>query len=850
MKLPTKRSGIFLAILAATTALINVGSAYAQIEEIIVTARKRSETLRDVPLAITAFTEKTLEQRNITSLASLAAATPNLTFTQDSSGTLNVPVMRGLSSVDTRAFDNATGLFIDGFYVSGRTAVSVEMFDIARVEVVKGPQRALYGRNTFSGAINYITKKPSDTFEGKLSTTIADHNTEKIVGSLSGPLVEDKVGFRAAVAYDNTNGTYSNNTAVGPRLGGPGGTRIKGGLGGHEYKTITGSLRFTPAENLEALVRAYHSDDMVDSLPIGLVLPNCGRGGGTATRPLGPQYYCGEVLGVGRNDLGLDPRAYTLDRNIGRYSLEMNYTVPDVLTFTSQTAYNTSLTFGQTDLDRKPGGDAGFLYATGPATAPGLNPTVLQGWPASVVTGFPAGLTLPTFFNSNDTDSKNWTQEFRVQSADNGPLRWLVGAYYFRFKNTNVSGAVADGSGTLAGSRKIPAGSTLVTIPFAFSPKPPPVFFGPSFFATNVPNVFLLSTDGSLRNTLTRDLEGDKSIAFFSQVGYSFTDALRGTVEARYTHEKRTNTGVINCFTTTLVGNIGTPVCNEKTGPGDGLVAGTWNLFDPRFTLDYRVNPEVLLYATAARGSKSGGINQAVAALQPKIYDPEQNWTYEVGSKSSLANGKITLNASAFYIDWTDMQIRTNLPGTLGTFTGNVSGVKSKGIELELEAAPTDALLLAAGYGYNDAKFKNNAVNASLASTCAAITEVGFKCSTNIGGNRLTNSSRHTANALARYTVPVSGDWKYFAQADWSFKSKLYSDQLNLIFIKGRSIFNVRTGFETANMDFTFWINNLLDDDTATYGGTFGTNLNIQTQTLTANYAPRRQFGVTGTYKF
>ena len=73
---------------------------------------------------------------------------------------------------------------------------------------------------------------------------------------------------------------------------------------------------------------------------------------------------------------------------------------------------------------------------------------------------------------------------------------------------------------------------------------------------------------------------------------------------------------------------------------------------------------------------------------------------------------------------------------------------------------------------------------------------------------------------------------------------------MNLIFIKGRSIFNVRTGFETANMDFTFWINNLLDDDTATYGGTFGTNLNIQTQTLTANYAPRRQFGVTGTYKF
>jgi len=850
MKHTTKRFGAFLAVLVATTALIDVGSACAQVEEIVVTARKRSENLRDVPLAITAFTETALERRNITSLSSLAAATPNLTFTQDAGGGFNIPVMRGIASVDARAFDNATGLFIDGYYVSGRSAITLEMFDIERVEVVKGPQSALYGRNTFSGAINYVTKKPSDTLEGKLLATIADHNTQKLVGSLSGPLVEGRVGFRAAAAYDQTNGTYSNNTAVGSRLGGPGGTRVKGGLGGHEYKTVTGTLQFTPSDNFVAQVRAYYSDDMVDSLPNGLVQPNCGRGGGTATRPLGPQYYCGEILGVNRNDLGSDPRAFSLDRQIGRYSVELNYNVPDVLTVTSQTAYNTAVTVGQVDLDRKPGGDGGFFYATGPATAPGLNPTVLQGWPAAVVTGFPAGLTLPTFFNSNDTDSKNWTQEIRVQSANNGPLKWLAGAYYFHFKNDNITGAVADGSGTLAGSAKVPTGSTLVTIPFGFSPKPPPVFFGPSFFASNVPNVFLLTTDGSLRNILTRDLEGDESFAVFGQVGYSFSDSLRATAEARYTHEKRTNTGVINCFTTTLVGNIGTPVCNATTGPGDGLARGKWNLFDPRFTLDYRVNPDVLIYASLARGSKSGGLNQAVAALQPKLFDPEHNWTYEAGAKTTSADGKVSFNASAFYIDWTNMQIRTNIPGTLGTFTGNVSGVKSKGIELELEATPVDGLLLGAGYGFNDAKFKNDAVNAALATTCSSITEVGFPCSTNIGGKQLVDSSRHTANLLARYTMPVSGDWNWFTQADWSYKSKVYEDQLNLIFIKGRGILNARTGLETQNVDLTFWVTNVLDDDTASRGGLFGTNLNFLTPTLTVTYAPRRQFGVTGTYKF
>ena len=844
--------GILFSSVAALV-LVGIGSevaAQSGIEEIVVTARKRAENLSDVPLAITAFTETMLERRNISSLATLAAATPNLTFTQDSAGTLNVPVMRGLASVDARSFDNATGLFIDGYYVSGRTAITVEMFDIARVEVVKGPQSALYGRNTFSGAINYVTKKPTETLEGKLTTTVADHNTQKVVGALSGPLVDDRVGFRVAAAYDQTNGTYTNNTAVGKRLGGPGGTRIPGGLGGHEYKTVTGMLRFTPTDNFEALVRAYYTDDMIDSLPNGLVLPNCGRGGGTATRPLGPQYYCGEILGVDRNDLGLDSRAYTLDRELGRYSLELNYTVPGVLTVTSQTAYNTAFTFGQVDLDRKPGGDAGFFYATGPATAPGLNPTVLQAWPAAVVTGFPVGVTLPTFFNSNDTDSKNWTQEIRVSSEGDSALKWLAGAYYFHFKNENVSGAVADGGGTLAGSPKIPSGSTLVTIPFSFGPLPPPTFFGPRFFATNVPNVFLLSTDGTLRNTLTRDLEGDESISFYGQVGYEFTEALRGTAEARYSHEKRTNNGKINCFTTTLIGNIGIPRCNATTGPGDGLVSGTWNFFDPRFTLDYRVDGNVLLYASMARGSKSGGINQAVAALQPKLFNPEHNWTYEVGAKTSTADGKLSFNASAFYIDWTDMQIRTNLPGTLGTFTSNVSGVNSKGFELELEMAPVEGVLLGAGYGFNDAKFKKDAVNAALATTCSAITEPGFACRTAIGGKRLVDSSHHTANLLARYTMPLAGDWNWFAQADWSYKSKLYEDQLNLIFIKGRGIMNARTGFETGNMDVTLWVSNLLDDDTAARGGLFGTNLNFQTQTLTVTYAPRRQIGVTGTYKF
>ena len=132
------------------------------IEEITVTARNRAENLQEVPLAISVFTSEQLDKATIKNINDLANYTSNMTFNSSENGRLNIPVIRGMGMIDTRGFDNNVSIFLDGVFVSGRSSQNVSMLDLERVEVVKGPQSALYGRNSFSGAINYVTKKPND----------------------------------------------------------------------------------------------------------------------------------------------------------------------------------------------------------------------------------------------------------------------------------------------------------------------------------------------------------------------------------------------------------------------------------------------------------------------------------------------------------------------------------------------------------------------------------------------------------------------------------------------------------------------------------------------------------------
>jgi iron complex outermembrane recepter protein len=247
------KSGVS-AIALATALSLGATDALAQlaIEEVIVTSRKQEESILDVPLAITAFTAEQIEAAGINSLGDIANFTPGLTFSNLLGEFLPTPVIRGVAPTDVFGENNAA-VFVDGIFIAGREGLNFSQLDVERIEVIKGPQSAIYGRSSFSGAINVITARPTDEFVGKAEVTVGNDDHYKAMGSISGPIIEGKLGVRLAAIYDTFGGSYNNQNTSGPDIG------------GYEYKTLQASFYATPTENLSLNGAIYYSDDEIDS---------------------------------------------------------------------------------------------------------------------------------------------------------------------------------------------------------------------------------------------------------------------------------------------------------------------------------------------------------------------------------------------------------------------------------------------------------------------------------------------------------------------------------------------------------------------------------------------------------
>ena len=317
----------FFVTVAAQSGLAQEASSGADddsiaLAEVVVTARKQSEQLIDVPLAITAFTADAIEQRGITNLDDVAANTPGLTFSNVLGEFLPAPVIRGVAPIDILGELN-TAVFFDGVYVSGREGINFSQLDLERIEVVKGPQAALYGRNAFSGAINYVSAKPTDEFRGKTTVTVG--NDGKMLGNVtvSGPLIPGVLRGRAAVLADEWDGSYENAWA-GP---GPGPN-----IGGYKYRTFNGALVWTPSDAFEAEFGAYVSNDQIYNAAMSEVAANCEdrRVAALAINPMSTVSsrllnYCGELPSVRENQLSAVPGATGEDRDLIRGHLTLKW---------------------------------------------------------------------------------------------------------------------------------------------------------------------------------------------------------------------------------------------------------------------------------------------------------------------------------------------------------------------------------------------------------------------------------------------------------------------------------------------------------------------------------------------
>lgn len=395
----------------STLALLLTGPALAQTpageadeaapyrqETVVVTSRRAEESLTDVPLAITALTESFIEDAAVRNLTDIAGQTPGLSFVPIIGEFLPTPQIRGVGQVDLFATEPNVAIFVDGIYQGAREGLNLSQLAIERVEVVKGPQSAMYGRNSFAGAINIISQSPRDTLGGNASLLFGEDGRLELRSTISGPIAEDVLAGRLSVAVSEFDGSYENQS------GGP-------DLGGADLTTVSGGLRFTPTDRFGLHLRGYYSDDEISPPAASIVDANCEPNASGLN-----QAFCGKLPAVETDALSSHPDAYGQKRESWRWSLSGDYEFDSGWTLNSLTGFNSVSVKAVTDVTRGQG--ATYLYNTNPAVLP-------------PVTGV---FTAQMLRFDPTVDVEEFSQEIRLDSPQDRAVRGSIGLFYYDFE--------------------------------------------------------------------------------------------------------------------------------------------------------------------------------------------------------------------------------------------------------------------------------------------------------------------------------------------------------------------------------------------------------------------------------
>ncbi|MCR6646057.1 MAG: TonB-dependent receptor [Terricaulis sp.] len=570
--------------LAAAQAAASAESDDQTFDTIVVTARSRTETVLEAPISITAITGEQLEQRQITSMSDLAAMTPGLQFQQAASSTSSRPLIRGMTQLGRSSGDVANvGVFVDGVYSPGMSGIDMSFVGLERVEVVRGPQSAAYGRNTFAGAINYITRRPGNDLEYGGSVTVGENLMGGITLYGSTPLVEDVLAVRLDAAL-NDSGGYFTNQVNGERL-----NRTVGSL-------VRLGVNFTPTQNLSMYGTLSWSQDEATPSPL-IVVPDSsprrvGKPAPTARSPnqIGRR-VAGEITDYSET-FYFDDLAHS-DRESVRAMLVTDLDI-GAFTLSARTGYEQREVSTLVDLDQTPNG------------------TLLSGVWRQTASG-------------DIEDRWEFSQDFRLQPRNSGDFNWVVGAYYSYENNDRADVRFAS-----------PAFGTTAPAP--------------------VNGRALVDYSELIRNEF---------YSVYASVDYHFAEHFTITAEGRYTWERKR--------ATVLENNYG----SDAGTLGD--YTNNFEYFSPRVILEYQPSSTLNFYLSAAQGTKSGGANPEASLASEQEYDPESNWTYELGAKASFLNNTLQVAAALYHIDWTDQQILVFATGVTPatSITGNIGDPKS-----------------------------------------------------------------------------------------------------------------------------------------------------------------------------
>ncbi len=738
------RAALIAAASAGSAFMLGSGGAQAQqtqaqmlLEEVVVTARRREESLQDLPLSISAFNQAQMEAQGLTSIEDVSDFVPNVTLTQSDRANNTRIVIRGIGGGAPDPVEVfGSGMYIDGHYIPNSLGGYMSTMEIERVEVLRGPQGTLFGKNVTGGAVNIISTKPQPEFDSKVTVRLAEDGDENIRGMLNFPIT-DTVFARVGAASEQFDGYYYNR-------------HLNVDVGGRDATVLNGAIRWEPNDQWTLdvntfLIKRRDGNAGIQCSDLGLPEGNAPNWGGAST-----EYPNGRP-----NNLypGADVDYHAAcngDRAISPFTNSQNkITFSDI---DQQSLFGTA----QWDSDGAVGSlDALTVKMTG--SYRNNEYKYVQDRDASFLNIDAIG----TFGGLNGINQDNYTRgfEFLVEAQANDRLEFTAGVNYFYEEAKNGDGncrnswvsdpsniavlvddngaPILDGDGALQPVNPgrfvdCPSVSGLF-----FEIVPEPRVGGPtrSFMNTEYVENESLGVFGHMTYTLNdnwtldaglRWTQDDRSFwnqefSGLSPLGSSNTECNPGpTVPGVQTLGDPSTTG-----STDLCRNFGLTADFTNT-VGEGLFNAGSKKFDavtPMVSLTRNLASgdlieEGMVYFLYSEGFLTGGFNVELNANLPsagslQTFEPEEVKNYEVGFKGTMADGRVRLNADVFFMDYTNKQAGVEIPNPNGLYgiddplgiSQNVGNVDISGIELELRATPWDGGFVSVDFGYLDQEY-------------------------------------------------------------------------------------------------------------------------------------------------
>ncbi len=681
----------FLRIFLLLSSSILSFPSFAQLDTVLVTAQKKTELLQKVPLAVSSFNSKQINAYRIWNIKDISGIIPNV-YSADPGDGRDVTAIRGIA---TTSYDPSTAVYIDGVNQFNLDTYIPNLFDIERIEILRGPQGSLYGRNAMGGVINIITKQPTNNTSGSAELNWGNYGQKRMNLNIKTPIIKEKLFVGASGLFDAREGFYLNEYNQLPY------DRQRGISGNYFLKYIINkqwSITFNSK---------YRNQENKGAFPL--------------------------VFGVEEafnNPFVLNQNATTIMKDkTSNSSMSILYNGTKYQ-FSTQTAYQKNYRYYTNPID----GDFSPIDA----------------------------ITVVNNYGKDWNQISAWTQDLKLNSIGNQPLKWTIGAYLFSQNAPTKQGT----------------------------------HFGADAYLMGIENsnFTLINSTNSKR----------KGIALYGQATYTLSEKLNLTAGIRNDFEQIEQS--VNG--SMLMDN------NKAIYETQALISRTtdFGALSPKLGLDYNISATQMAFINYSKGFRAGGLSPLSSdPSQPPLirYIPEYSNNIEFGLKNTLFNNHARLNLTVFYTRLVDAQVPTLILPDAITIIQNRGKLNSKGIELEFTAQANAHLSIDYNAGITNAKFET--------------LEIAQNGNANIlNGNKQIFTPDLVSNLALQYDQKFNKNLSGFARTEWRYIGRTYFDLANSIQQNPYSIINASLGVQMGDVQIKFWTRNLTNQKYISYAYDFG----------------------------